>query len=88
MIKYGLRHKPTGKLLGYNKEDGGYTCNETTYYLELSDENIWMVDTEDRAIYTRLSIPKETIGTSYNPENTYDILDLEVVRLTLTAEAV
>lgn len=90
VIKYGLRRKKNGKILGYRSEsnDGRDFCGDKTYSLSLSGENMWLVDTPYQAEYVRVyNTPWFNAGYA-TPENEYDANDLEVVEVEVVTKVV
>lgn len=87
MIRYAIRMKKNGKLLGVFSEsnDGHEFCVSVTYRLQLDeDDPIWMVDSREKAERV-ISKPEKWFNAGYEtPVHNFKSEDLEVVKLNIT----
>lgn len=89
-VKFGLRHKKSGKLLSinsYHNGDEAQFCNEsTTYELEEGNEDPWLVEDSINVEYVR-NFSTPWYNTNYNsPKHKYRSEDLELIKLEIETE--
>jgi hypothetical protein len=85
-IKYALKHKESGRFLGFEATCGSETefYVGTSYYLSHLVDNDWYADLPEQAEYVRRHSTKlyntdyDSLNHNYNPD------ELEVVKLTIT----
>jgi hypothetical protein len=87
-IKYGLRDKKTGKLMGFYTRANPEDCEgvSVTYNLSKNGETAWLVGTPEHAEYVRLNSTEWYNAGYETPENEYDPNELEVVKVEQTIE--
>lgn len=85
MVRFGLREKKSGKVLGYSvvaNDPDGY-CGAVSYTLEAGEDPIWLVDHIEDAEYVR-RYSTEWFNAGYeSPEHNFKPEDLEVVEVEL-----
>ena len=85
MKKYGLRHKKTGNIIGFdvssNGDDADF-CGDLEYSLcEYEKEKIWMVDTPEHATWVAENSTK-WYNAGYNtPNHNFKSGELEVIEI-------
>lgn len=83
MIKYGLRVKKTGKVLGFStssNEDGDF-CVDVSYELDQYQDNKWLVDDPNLAAYVA-KFSTKWFNAGYNtPKHRFKEDELEVVTI-------
>lgn len=85
---YGLMHKKSGKLVGFEVRSnaGGYACGENTYELSLHSDNVWIVEDKFTASYVRVNSTPW-----YNSDHEQPVADIgdpgefDVVKIEMTA---
>ena len=83
LIRYGLKLKRTGELLGFypeaNPEDG--ECISVMFHLESRSDckRIWLVDTPEKAEYVRTHSTDWHNADWKTPSHSFSEYDLEVV---------
>jgi len=84
-IKYGLRLKNTGELLGVSasSNEGSDCCVDTAYTLSTGCDNQWLVEDKLQAAYVRM-FSTEWYNADYDtPINPYKPEEVEVVKVTM-----
>lgn len=84
-VKYGLRHKETGKILGVSSSsnEGREFCGDVSFRLTLHSDIMWSVDTVLNAEYVR-NFSTEWFNADYDtPTNEFDAEELEVVEIAI-----
>lgn len=88
VVKYGLAIKGTNKPLGFTCLPGGTDlCTDIEYAFDEFEENVWLVDTIERAKKARDTNPQwynADYLTPIHPKGE----ELEVVKITLKVEGV
>ena len=86
LTKYALLHKKTKTLLGfYTSSNNGEFCTDVEYSLVYDEENIWLVDSFEKADYVKNN-STEWYNANYNtPSHSYHFDELEVVCLNIEA---
>ena len=85
VIKYGLRHKKAGKILGVSSHsnEGQDFCGDTSFRLTLYSDIMWSVDNILNAEYVR-NFSTEWYNAGYTtPTNEFDAEELEVVEIAI-----
>jgi hypothetical protein len=85
---YGLLHKKTNKLVGFEitSNEGGYDCNSETCELSLTADNVWFVKDKITASHARVNSTPW-----YNADYETPVVDIgepeefEVVKIEMTA---
>jgi hypothetical protein len=87
-IKYALRHKESGRFLGFEATCGSETrfYVGTSYYLSHLVDNDWSADTPEQAEYVRRHSTKLYNADYDSLNHRYDPDELEVVKLTVTTK--
>lgn len=83
-LKYGLREKKTGKLVGLNARANSEDCDgvSVTYTLsKYADGGAWLVDEPEHAEYVRQNSTEWYNAGVDTPENDFEPNELEVVRV-------
>ena len=87
LIRYGLKEKKTGNLLGFysksNPEDG--ECCDVEYSLESRSYygKLWLIDDKNHAEWVR-NYPTEWYNAEYySPNHNFKSEDLEVVEVNI-----
>lgn len=87
-IKHALKHKKSGKLVGYctsSNRDGEFCC-DTQYILEINDDNIWYVDSKEHAEWVRHN-STEWFNAGYDtPTHYFKSSELIVVEAIITTK--
>ena len=92
IIKYGLLHKKSGKIIGFetlSNSDGAY-CVGVKYELDHYVNNQWLVDKPEHAEYVR-NHSTEWYNAGYDtPNHSYKNSELEVIKIiqTINVESV
>lgn len=87
-IKYGLYHIKKECLLGYFTSSNGEDCfcNDETVTLSASEDNVWLVDDDYVAEYTR-QFEQYWYNSSYDtPVCTYKPEELKVIKVKIEKE--
>jgi hypothetical protein len=87
-IKYALKHKETGKLLGYSvtSNDGADFCSDTSYSLCHTNSEKWYVDEPEHAEYVR-RYSTEWYNAGYDtPNHHFEPEELSVVKVVIEIE--
>jgi len=82
IIKYALLHKKSNTLVGfYTTSNSGEFCTDVEYNLVYDEENIWVVDSFEKAEYVRNN-STDWYNANYNtPQHSYHSNELSVVKL-------
>lgn len=90
IVGYAIRHKPSGKLLGFStvSNDGGEFCEAVSYSLELNADNTWVTYRRDVAERVAKNGPTPWYNASFDSPEYSDRLigELEVVEVGLVDE--
>lgn len=83
VVKYGLFHIPTNKLIGYHTDSNadGEFCVETQYILSKYEDNVWLVDDEVTASWVRTHSTKWYNADFETPSHDFDPNELKVVKV-------
>jgi len=84
---YGLLHKNTNKIVGFEirSNEGGDFCNSEKCELSLDEDNIWIVEDKITASYARVnSTPWYNSGYEF-PIVNIKPEELEVIKIEITA---
>jgi hypothetical protein len=87
VIKYGLRLKKTGEILGFTTEPSNDSFSVGTIHrLDIHENNMWLVDEPENAEYVRM-FSTDWYNASYEtPDHAFKSEELEVVKVELTTE--
>jgi len=83
-IYYGLKLKDKDEILGYIVEstDGDEFCNNTAYTLCDWEEQEWLVETYDKALYVQYNSTKYYCAGHDTPTHNFKPEQLEIVKIT------
>ena len=83
-IMYGLKHIPTGKLLGFETEKGGDEfCVPVEFDLQLDNNSVWLVSNFEVAKKAAENNPDWYAQSYDSPGNQY-VGSVEAVEITLS----
>ena len=90
MIKYGLRVRGTEKVLGVNAQsnDGAEFCGSMAYSLDNHEDNMWLVDTIENALWVSKNTTPWYNASYDTPINNYVDKDIEVVEVEINVKVI
>jgi hypothetical protein len=92
MEKYGIRHIKTGEIVTYSissNADGEF-CSSNQFFIGYYNNNIWMVDSYDKALQALLTNTPWYIADYDTPSHDYNFNseDCEIVKFDIVVSVV